>query len=50
MIIVEHLLNSSEHNEAYSILMACGKYEKALNIAINITDGKKIKYALESMN
>lgn len=46
-IVINDLLSSSENNEAFKLCLSIGDFERALEIGVTLTDGKKIKEALE---
>lgn len=45
-IVINDLLSSSENNEAFKLCLSIGDFERALEIGIKLTDGKKIKETL----
>jgi hypothetical protein len=43
LIVINELLNIGENNEAYKFCLSISAFEKALEIAVKMSDGKKIK-------
>lgn len=50
MIVIEELLATGESNEAYKLALSISAFDRALEIATNLTDGKKIKEVIDCYN